>query len=101
MGGGKKPFKGRQATAAVILWATRWYLPFPIPCCDRVKLPARLGQGHPAAMTVEQAGPRFLLQIPDLTAARRLGDAELDLCPWETPGPADLDEMAQLENIHR
>lgn len=24
------PFKGRQFTAKVILWAVRWYLPFPI-----------------------------------------------------------------------
>ncbi|AIB13230.1 hypothetical protein ABAZ39_14805 (plasmid) [Azospirillum argentinense] len=27
---GKSPFKGRQFTAAVILWAVRWYLQFPI-----------------------------------------------------------------------
>ncbi|MCW2239456.1 IS6 family transposase [Azospirillum canadense] len=30
MGSGQKPFKGRQFTAAVILWAVRWSLPFPI-----------------------------------------------------------------------
>jgi transposase-like protein len=26
----KNPFKGRQVTAEVILWAVRWYLQFPI-----------------------------------------------------------------------
>jgi transposase-like protein len=25
-----RPFKGRQFTAEVILWAVRWYLRFPI-----------------------------------------------------------------------
>jgi IS6 family transposase len=30
-----QPFKGRQFTAEVILWAVRWYLMFPI------------SQGHP------------------------------------------------------
>lgn len=30
MGSAKSPFKGRQFTAAVILWAVRWYLQFPI-----------------------------------------------------------------------
>ena len=27
-------FKGRQFMAEVILWAVRWYLQFPISCCD-------------------------------------------------------------------
>ena len=27
---GKSPYKGRQFTTAVILWAVRWYLQFPI-----------------------------------------------------------------------
>ncbi|MCW2241868.1 hypothetical protein M2351_006513 [Azospirillum canadense] len=26
----ERPFKGRQFTAAVILWAVRWYVRFPI-----------------------------------------------------------------------
>ncbi|MCW2239410.1 IS6 family transposase [Azospirillum canadense] len=30
MRSGKNPFKGRQFTAEVILWAVRWSLPFPI-----------------------------------------------------------------------
>ena len=30
MRSGKSPFKGRQFTAAVILWAVRWYQQFPI-----------------------------------------------------------------------
>ncbi len=30
----KSPFKGRQFTAAVILWAVRWYLQFPISYRD-------------------------------------------------------------------
>ena len=34
MGGGKKPSKGRQFTAAVILWAVRWYPQFPISYRD-------------------------------------------------------------------
>lgn len=31
---GKSPFKGRQFTAEVILWAVRWYLQFPISYRD-------------------------------------------------------------------
>jgi transposase-like protein len=34
MRSGKSPFKGRQFTAAVILWAVRWYLQFPISYRD-------------------------------------------------------------------
>jgi hypothetical protein len=30
MAGKKNPFKGRQFTAEIILWAVRWYLQFPI-----------------------------------------------------------------------
>ncbi|MEZ0167340.1 IS6 family transposase [Microvirga sp. TS319] len=30
----KNPFKGRQFTAEIILWAVRWYLRFPICCRD-------------------------------------------------------------------
>jgi transposase, IS6 family len=30
----KNPFKGRQFTAEVILWAVRWYLQFPISYRD-------------------------------------------------------------------
>ena len=30
----KNPFKGRQFTAEIILWAVRWYLPFPISYRD-------------------------------------------------------------------
>src|SRR5580698_6293705 len=32
--GGNRGFKGRQFTAAVILWAVRWYLMFPISYRD-------------------------------------------------------------------
>jgi transposase, IS6 family len=32
--GKKKPFKGRQFTAEVILWAVRWYLQFPLSYRD-------------------------------------------------------------------
>jgi hypothetical protein len=28
--GNKNPFKGRQFTAEIILWAVLWYLQFPI-----------------------------------------------------------------------
>ncbi len=30
----KKPVKGRQSTAEIILWAARWYLQFPISYRD-------------------------------------------------------------------
>ncbi|MCW2242393.1 transposase-like protein [Azospirillum canadense] len=30
MRSGKNPFEGRPVTAALILWAVRWYLQFPI-----------------------------------------------------------------------
>src|SRR3712207_5659351 len=32
--GPEQPFKGRQFTAEVILWAVRWYLMFPISYRD-------------------------------------------------------------------
>src|SRR3712207_48610 len=32
--GNKNPFKGRQLTAEIILWAVRWYLQFPISYRD-------------------------------------------------------------------
>ena len=32
--GKKNPFKGRQFTAEIILWAVRWYLQFPISYRD-------------------------------------------------------------------
>jgi transposase, IS6 family len=32
--GPDRPFKGRQFTAEVILWAVRWYLMFPISYRD-------------------------------------------------------------------
>src|SRR3954454_7160327 len=34
MGSRKNPFKGRQFTSEVILWAVRWYLQFPISYRD-------------------------------------------------------------------
>ncbi|MFC1459454.1 IS6 family transposase [Microvirga arabica] len=34
MKGNKNPFKGRQFTAEIILWAVRWYLQFPISYRD-------------------------------------------------------------------
>jgi transposase-like protein len=34
MQGNKNPFKGRQFTAEIILWAIRWYLQFPISYRD-------------------------------------------------------------------
>ena len=30
----EQPFKGRQFTSEVILWAVRWYVMFPISCRD-------------------------------------------------------------------
>jgi transposase-like protein len=34
----KRPFKGRQFTAEIILWAVRWYLQFPISYRDRERM---------------------------------------------------------------
>ena len=39
----KKPFKGRQFTAEVILWAVRWYLQFPISYRDLERMLADRG----------------------------------------------------------
>ena len=39
----KNPFKGRQFTAAVILWAVRWYLQFPISYRDLERMLADRG----------------------------------------------------------
>ena len=43
MRSGKSPFKGRQFTAAVILWAVRWYLQFPISYRDLERMLADRG----------------------------------------------------------
>lgn len=40
---GKSPFKGRQFTAEVILWAVRWYLQFPISYRDLERMLADRG----------------------------------------------------------
>ncbi|CAO3452139.1 Mobile element protein [Azospirillum largimobile] len=39
----KSPFKGRQFTAEVILWAVRWYLQFPISYRDLERMLAARG----------------------------------------------------------
>jgi hypothetical protein len=39
----KSPFKGRQFTAEIILWAVHWYLPFPISCRDLERMLADRG----------------------------------------------------------
>jgi transposase, IS6 family len=36
--GKKNPFKGRQFTAEIILWAIRWYLQFPISYRDLARM---------------------------------------------------------------
>ena len=41
----KSPFKGRQFTAEVILWAVRWYLQFPISYRDLERMLADRGVG--------------------------------------------------------
>ena len=43
MRSGKSPFKGRQFTAAVILWAVHWYLQFPISYRDLERMLADRG----------------------------------------------------------
>ncbi|MBK3804484.1 IS6 family transposase [Azospirillum brasilense] len=43
MRSGRSPFKGRQFTAAVILWAVRWYLQFPISYRDLERMLAGRG----------------------------------------------------------
>jgi len=40
---GKSPFKGRQFTGEVILWAVRWYLQFPISYRDLERMLADRG----------------------------------------------------------
>ena len=40
----ERPFKGRQFTAEVILWAVRWYLQFPISYRDLELMLRGLGQ---------------------------------------------------------
>ncbi len=39
----KYPFKGRQFTAEIILWAVRWYLQFPISYRDLERMLADRG----------------------------------------------------------
>jgi transposase-like protein len=39
----KNPFKGRQFTAEIILWAVRWYLQFPISYRDLERMLADRG----------------------------------------------------------
>ncbi len=41
--GSKSPFKGRQFTAEIILWAVRWYLQFPISYRDLERMFADRG----------------------------------------------------------
>src|SRR3712207_1492210 len=41
--GPEQPFKGRQFTAEVILWAVRWYLMFPVSYRDLELMPADRG----------------------------------------------------------
>jgi transposase, IS6 family len=41
--GSKNPFKGRQFTAEIILWAVRWYLQFPISYRDLERMLADRG----------------------------------------------------------
>jgi transposase-like protein len=41
--GRKNPFKGRQFTAEIILWAVRWYLQFPISYRDLKRMFADRG----------------------------------------------------------
>jgi transposase, IS6 family len=41
--GSKNPFKGRQFTAEIILWAVRWYLQFPISYRDLERMLAERG----------------------------------------------------------
>jgi transposase-like protein len=36
--GNKNPFKGRQFTAEIIVWAIRWYLQFPISYRDLARM---------------------------------------------------------------
>ena len=41
--GNKNPFKGRQFTAEIILWAVRWYLQFPVSYRDLERMLADRG----------------------------------------------------------
>ncbi len=48
-----QPFKGRQFTAEVILWAVRWYLMFPISYRDLELMLADRGVDVDAPMSVK------------------------------------------------
>jgi hypothetical protein len=44
-----RPFRGFRFPAAVVLWALRWYLQFPVSCRDLERAHARRprGRGRP------------------------------------------------------
>ncbi len=56
MRSGKSPFKGRRFTAAVILWAVRWYLQFPISYRDLERM--LVDRGVAAVTRPSSAGSR-------------------------------------------
>ncbi|MNW06784.1 hypothetical protein D3C71_2032500 [compost metagenome] len=66
-----------------------------------VELAPLLGQRDAAAMAVEQAGAQLVLQLLDLPAERRLGDAKLDRRLGKTAKVGHLNKVAQFQKFHR
>jgi hypothetical protein len=67
--GQKNPFKGRQFTAEIILWAVRWYLQFPISYRDlerMLQLPRDDFKGTTPSSVVAASGTRrtFIWSVP-------------------------------------
>ena len=62
--------------------------------------PARLGRVDAARMAVQQRDAELVLQLPDLEAERRLGDVNALGRTGEALGLDDLDEIAQLSDVH-
>jgi hypothetical protein len=60
-----RPFKGRQFTAEVILWAVRWYLQFPVSYRALERMLA--DRGSPSTTPPFTAGSR--LTLPSSTSA--------------------------------
>ena len=76
--GGNLGFKGRQFTAAVILWAVRWYLRWPISYRDLER------------MALDRGGQcrGMLYQLPEATLADeldRLAHREVSMLPSAFP----------------
>ena len=59
-----------------------------------------LGKFDPPRATNEQRNAKFVFQILDLTAERRLNHVQTDGCAAKASGSRNLNEVAQLANVH-